>query len=431
MNILQAMQEPVVFGGSFRNPDSWTAWRAFLAALFGLEMDPAARLTFKKCTGRTERDVRGYDEAWLICGRGSGKSFVLALCAVYLAAFRDWRAGLGPGERATVMVIATDRRQARVIMRFIRGLLTAVPMLRRQIENETREGIDLKTRISIEVHAASFRSTRGYGIAAGLLDEMAFWPTEDAAEPDYEILGAIRPGLARVPGSMLLCASSPHAKRGALYDAYRKHFGKDGDRVLVWRAPTRTMNPTIPQRVIDAALLEDPAKNRSEYLAEFRQDLESFIAREQVLACVDTGVRERPPVAGTKYVSFVDPSGGSGDSMTCAVGHMEGQAVVVDALRHRGVRGAAPPLWRQADLRRQICRRICSTGVREGGRQVQALRAAAIRALPQPAAALEQQDHPAARPPARHQPDRQPRALDGARCPRQRRSSAWPARRPE
>jgi hypothetical protein len=54
---------------------------------------------------------------------------MLALVAVFLACFRDWQRYLAPGERATIMVIATDRRQARVIFRYIRALLTMVPML--------------------------------------------------------------------------------------------------------------------------------------------------------------------------------------------------------------------------------------------------------------------------------------------------------------
>jgi hypothetical protein len=54
-----------------------------------------------------------------------------------------------------------------------------------------------------------------------------------------------------VPNAMLLCASSPYARRGALWDAHRRHFGKDGDPILVWQAPTRTMNPTVPQSIID------------------------------------------------------------------------------------------------------------------------------------------------------------------------------------
>jgi hypothetical protein len=34
-------------------------------------------------------------------------------------------------------------------------------------------------------------------------------------------------------------------------------------------------------------------------------------------------------------MAFVDPSGGSADSMTLAIGHKEGDVVVIDALRER------------------------------------------------------------------------------------------------
>jgi hypothetical protein len=89
-------------------------------------------------------------------------------------------------------------------------------------------------RIVIEVHTASFRSTRGYTIVAALLDEIAFWESDEtSANPDVEVVNAIKPGMATVPGAMLLCASSPHARQGVLWNAYRKHFGKDGDPILV------------------------------------------------------------------------------------------------------------------------------------------------------------------------------------------------------
>jgi hypothetical protein len=39
MNILQAMDDPAVFGAHFRTQAHWQAWRAFLAALFGLNGD--------------------------------------------------------------------------------------------------------------------------------------------------------------------------------------------------------------------------------------------------------------------------------------------------------------------------------------------------------------------------------------------------------
>jgi hypothetical protein len=143
---------------------------------------------------------------------------------------------------------------------------------------------------------------------AALLDEIAFFPTDDSANPDYDILDAIRPGMATIPNAMLLCASSPYARRGALWDAHRRHFGNDGDPVLVWRAPTRTMNPSVSQQVIDAATERDPASAAAEWLAEFQGDIESFINREAVEACIAWDVRERAPIQSVRYDAIVDPA---------------------------------------------------------------------------------------------------------------------------
>ena len=337
VTILDAVADSNLFARWFRDPTTWTAWRAFLAALFALPMTNEQLGTYQQCTGRAAAPSAAHAEAWLVCGRRAGKSFVLALIAVFVASFHDWRPHLAPGERGTVMIVAADRKQARVILRYIRGLLTGVPMLARLIDRETAEAFDLNNSVSIEVGTASFRTVRGYTIVAALLDELAFWPTtDDAANPDYEVINAIRPGMATIPGAMLLCASSPYARRGALWDAHRRHFGKDGDPILVWQAPTRAMNPTVPQRVIDEAAERDPADAAAEFGAEFRRDIESFVSIEAVQACVfSPGVLERPSMGGTFYHGFVDPSGGSADSMTLCIGHhdLSRETVVIDALR--------------------------------------------------------------------------------------------------
>jgi hypothetical protein len=258
---------------------------------------------------------------------------MLATTAVYLACFKDWRPRLGPGERGTIMVLASDRRQARVIMRYVRGLLTSVPMLNTVIESETAEAIHLTRRVTVEVHTASYAKVRGYTVVAALCDEISFWPTDDAADPDYAILDAIRPAMATVPGAMLLCASSPYSQKGALFDAHQRWFGKDDAPVLVWRAATRIMNPTVPQQVIDEAMERDPAWAAAEYLAEFRQDVESFIAREVVEGAVVPARHELMRVGGQHYQGFCDPSGGSSDSMTLSIAHREGDTGVLDCIR--------------------------------------------------------------------------------------------------
>jgi len=333
LTILDLMDDPQVFGPWFQGP-SWGAWRTFLKVLFGLPLRPAERTTYTTHTGRQHAPTAQATEAWLIVGRRGGKSLISALIAVYLACFKEYVGVLTAGERGTVMVIAADRQQARTVFRYIAGLLDGVPMLARLIEARTKDTITLTNRVSIEVHTASFRAVRGYTVIGAVLDEIAFWPCEESASPDSEIVRAIRPAMATVPGAMLVGISSPYARRGELWRAYRDHYGKDGDPVLVWQAETRAMNAAVPQAVIDAAYAEDEASASAEYGAQFRRDIESLLSREAIEACVVPGRRELPPLSTGRYCAFVDPAGGSGqDSMTLAIAHHEAHEIVLDAVR--------------------------------------------------------------------------------------------------
>jgi hypothetical protein len=333
-NILEATEDPAFFAPWFRDRDTWQAWFSFLRVLFGLPLSEADKALVARCMGTEDVEPNGYREAWLVCGRRAGKSFVLALIAVFLACFGTWQPYLTPGERGVVMIVAADRRQARTIFRYVRALIANVPMLSGLIERETADTIDLTNSITIEILTASFRTVRGYSLVACLADEIAFWRSDESANPDTEILAAIRPAMATIPGAMLLCASSPYARRGAMWTAFRKHFGKPGP-VLVWKADTRTMNPTVPQSVIDEAMEADPASAGAEYGAQFRQDVETFVSREVIDAAVVPDRHELPPLASIEYKAFVDPSGGSADSMTLAIAHREGERVIIDAVREK------------------------------------------------------------------------------------------------
>src|SRR3984885_1764084 len=68
-------------------------------------------------------------------------------------------------------------------------------------------------------------------VAAALCDEIAFWRSDESTNPDTEILAALRPAMATIPNAMLLCASSPYARRGSLWDAYRRYYGTDDPTV--------------------------------------------------------------------------------------------------------------------------------------------------------------------------------------------------------
>jgi hypothetical protein len=128
---------------------------AGLAGLFGGSVRHQGE-TFRACTGRSGLPDRPFREAWLVCGRRSGKSFIMALIAVYLGCFRNYRQFLGPGERATIMIVAADRRQARQVLRFVRGLLSA-PVLAKRVVNDVSDAIEL-------VGERGGRSSRRFGL---------------------------------------------------------------------------------------------------------------------------------------------------------------------------------------------------------------------------------------------------------------------------
>jgi hypothetical protein len=332
LSIIDVCQHEQLFAPWFKDRASWAAWFCFLKVMFALPLDETELALFQQCTGRSAPSLLGYLEVSLVVGRRGGKSLILALIAVYLACFYNWRPYLTGGERGSIVIVATDRRQAGVILRYIKAFL-AIPPLVGMIERETADTIDLDNLVTLEIQTASFKTIRGRTIVAALADELAFWSDENSANPDIEIIAALRPAMATIPRALMLKASSPYARRGALWGDYRRHFAKDDSAMLVWQADTRTMNPSIPQSVVDAAYEDDPANAAAEFGAQFRSDIEAFVTREAAEACVIDGRFELPPMDSVHYSAFCDPSGGGADSMTLAIAHKEGDRAILDAVR--------------------------------------------------------------------------------------------------
>jgi hypothetical protein len=332
-NIIDVMQDADLFGKWFkpkkqkffgRAIDSFHSWRVFLAALFALPMTEEQRAVYTKHTGRTDVNAKPYREAHAICGRRAGKSLVASAIAVFVACFCDHSAKLQAGEVGVVMVIAASVKQAGVIFGYIDAFLQ-LPILRKMVVNQTKDSIELAgmngTSIRIEVYAASPKTVRGYTVLLAIADELCFWPSDvDAAASADETLNALRPAMLTTGGT-LLCISSPYARRGPMWNAYKNYYGQPGTDVLVWKATTREMNETVPLEDIEKALRKDRAAASAEYLAEFRTDVESFLSLELVEGAMVRDRLELRPIPGEDYFAFADPSGGSSDSFTLAVAH--------------------------------------------------------------------------------------------------------------
>ena len=337
--IIDLMEDPAFFAKTFRRRmfkgDTFFPWKVFIKALCALPMNAEELAFYRKHTGRTSPPSQPFRECFVIAGRRSGKSLIAALCAVFVACFVDHSESLAPGETGVVMVLSSDRSQARVLMGYINAFLE-VPLLATMVTNRTKESIELNNRIRIEIRTSSYKTVRGFTVVAAILDELAFWPTdENSASPDIETLAALRPAMATIRRPLLLAISSPYAKRGSLYAAYRDHHGKDSSDVLVWKAASREMNSTLPARIVAAAYLSDQASWQNEYAGNFRDDISGFITREILESRVVPRRSESYFNPAHDYMGFCDPSGGVSDSFTLAIAHLSpnGETVVLDCVR--------------------------------------------------------------------------------------------------
>lgn len=331
-----AMLDPELFGPTFSAP-SYRNWVTVAKVLEGCSLDESELALYQQLTGRQTPPIEVCKEAYLIKPRRAGGTLFAAAVGLH-AALQDYRGRLGPGEVATVAMIASDRRQARQLMNYVKGLVSDSPMIQAEVINDTAESITFSHRVQLEVHTTSFRSTRGYSYVAVILDELAFFRDDLSANPDVELVRAVRPGLANL-GGRLLGLSSPHSRRGHLFEMWRQHFGADGDKVLVLQATHSVLNPTIDMKIIEQALAEDPEAARSEWFGEFRGDVSQFLDDVLIDEAIVSGRKYLPYFHHVRYCAFIDPSGGKHDSMTMAIAHREPSApgavserVIVDRL---------------------------------------------------------------------------------------------------
>jgi hypothetical protein len=108
---------------------------------------------------------------------------------------------------------------------------------------------------------------------------------ESSANPDKEIIAAVRPAMATLADqAMLVMISSVYRRSGVLFDWWDKFYGRNDPNTLVIQGTTRQFNPTVDQSVVDEAMADDAAVAGAEYESRWRDDLAGYLTREQIMA---------------------------------------------------------------------------------------------------------------------------------------------------
>ena len=345
ITLSQALVEPSLFGSVFAKPSFWT-WRTMAKLIDGIPLTEEREIAlFEECTGRTynrdRHNRRPVRQLLLLCGRRAGKDRFFSAVAVWRAALCcDWRKHLTPGEVAVCILLGADRKQASILRRYCHGLLE-VEGLKHEVSRVTSEVIEFRNGAALEIATNDPRLVRGRSAIAVLGSEICQWRTDEfALANDEEVVSAAENSMGMTPGGGLLClGSSVHRRTGYAYRTYGELFGNNDadDTEVCWFAPSKTMNPQLPQWIIDHALVKNPARARADYENIWREDLAECYPVDAIESATDYGVYERPPQPGILYFAMTDAGLGTGqDSFTLAIAHrLDDDIIVIDVLRER------------------------------------------------------------------------------------------------
>ena len=346
MTILEALRDKNLFGGLpvFRDLSTWRAWLVFLAAVYGRpfrELVPLgvteadALALFIKHTGRTcyAPPVDGYPEAVTIAGRQSGKDRIGSVIQDYeaISATRE-----ADGSDIYALSIAQDGRASlRTQLSYARAPFRRLPMLKALVMRSRTNELELSTGVTLAAYPCRPAAVRGLRARVVVMSEIAFYRSTEGNPVDVEMLRAVRPTLATT-GGRLVILSSPYGAEGALYDLHRKYFGRDDAPVLVWQATAPEMNPTLSVDYLTRMEQDDPDAYLSEVLGEFRLGVSTLHDGPTLFEAVESGVRERAAVQGTRYVADTDAASGTAtakDAWGLGIAHREGDRVILDVTR--------------------------------------------------------------------------------------------------
>lgn len=322
------------------------------------------------CTGRDLDGLKGpFPEVTAVSGARGGKdSRIASPTGCYEAVLGGHEKYLARGERGVIALVAQDVRATAILFGYIRAAFLDSPILRGYLADEPRaRDLDLVNGMTIACYPCTLRGLRGWSIPAGVLDELAFYRLEGSVDSDAEIQASLRRGMLAFPRTKLVKISTPYMQAGVLYDDFRRAWGQPDPDLLVWRATSQQMNPTLTDERLAREQRLDPARFAREYEGIFADDLSAFIPAAWVEQAVKNGRHELPPRKGVTYVAGVDPAGGGADEFTLSIVHVEGNRqtgrVVQDVLKGKGRVGTQSPDL--GDLVREYASIVKRYGLRE------------------------------------------------------------------
>ena len=206
------------------------------------------------------------------------------------------------------MAVATNRDQARLLVRQARAIVERSSLLADLLEQVTEDQITFANRTALRAFPCSSRGGRGWPISTLVMDEAAHFLSEtDGYQTAQRVWEALVPSTAQFgDAARIIVSLDPLRHRGAVCAALPAS-GKTGELpdAVAQHATTAEANPTITPEFLAAEKRRDPDAFRTEYVAEFTGSGDAYLDFDRI-SITDRGPLERH--AGTGWVVGLDPA---------------------------------------------------------------------------------------------------------------------------
>jgi hypothetical protein len=232
--------------------------------IFGVELTPGQRELLVGVEGG------GLLHVWAL-GRRSGKTLLSTLLALWFCALRpDLARQVRRRERRYAACVATNLRQAQIVVRQAAEIVEGSMFLKGLVEKVTDDEVAFKVGTSLVAFPCTSRGGRGWPVMFLAMDEAAHFidgEGNSAAEPVFR---ALMPSVAQFgTDARVVVASSPYGTDGFFADLYgtvEKGALPDARHA---QAATLDMRPDMATAAMELERRRDPEGFRAEYGAEF------------------------------------------------------------------------------------------------------------------------------------------------------------------
>jgi hypothetical protein len=257
-------------------------------SLFGVPLtdDQRVRLRWVETT-RTS--------VWAV-GRRGIKTTSMAYVGLWACLLRrELHAYLRPRERGYSVGVATNTRQARLMISAAHAVIEESPLLTGMVENVTEDQIDFVNGMSFAAFPCTSRGGRGWPVHTLLLDEVAFMLDNDGNVSAEAVVRALLPATAQFGDlARVVFSSTPWGEDGVFAEMFQKARSGELDDAYAHQATTKEANPSISPEFLQAEERRDPESYKSEYLARFVGSGGAFFDPDNVAAAVSLRGELRP-----------------------------------------------------------------------------------------------------------------------------------------